>query len=185
MTKFFLNIRLSQSRKIDFASENESSATVALTSSFQGHFVTAAELWVCQVRNLMRHFAHNDVIIFRCPVCVQSYSMAVYLVKQQSSTVLLQRLRGKGIRNPDHSRALSKDCQPLSERSDPTNQHLNQSWAYKADDWFMCDYILLHRFCLMSAGFKKLMVKCVVFFFHLLLTLVKNPLSRWPNCFRF
>lgn len=33
--------------------------------------------------------------------------MAVYLVKQLSSTVLLQRLRAKGIRNPDHSRALS------------------------------------------------------------------------------
>uniref|UniRef100_A0A8C1NP19 Protein inhibitor of activated STAT, 1a n=1 Tax=Cyprinus carpio TaxID=7962 RepID=A0A8C1NP19_CYPCA len=38
----------------------------------------------------------------------QSYSMAVYLVKQLSSTMLLQRLRAKGIRNPDHSRALSK-----------------------------------------------------------------------------
>lgn len=37
----------------------------------------------------------------------QTYSMAVYLVKQLSSTVLLQRLRAKGIRNPDHSRALS------------------------------------------------------------------------------
>ncbi|TNN68982.1 E3 SUMO-protein ligase PIAS1 [Liparis tanakae] len=35
--------------------------------------------------------------------------MAVYLVKQQSSTVLLQRLRAKGIRNPDHSRALIKE----------------------------------------------------------------------------
>ncbi|CAB1338952.1 unnamed protein product [Coregonus sp. 'balchen'] len=35
--------------------------------------------------------------------------MAVYLVKQQSSTVLLQRLRSKGIRNPDHSRALIKE----------------------------------------------------------------------------
>lgn len=34
--------------------------------------------------------------------------MAVYLVMQQSSSVLLQRLRAKGIRNPDHSRALSK-----------------------------------------------------------------------------
>lgn len=34
--------------------------------------------------------------------------MAVYLVRQQSSAVLLQRLRSKGIRNPDHSRALSK-----------------------------------------------------------------------------
>lgn len=44
-------------------------------------------------------------------LCTQSYSMAVYLVKQQSSSVLLQRLRSKGIRNPDHSRALSKDQQ--------------------------------------------------------------------------
>lgn len=35
--------------------------------------------------------------------------MAVYLVRQQSSTVLLQRLRAKGIRNPDHSRALIKE----------------------------------------------------------------------------
>lgn len=34
--------------------------------------------------------------------------MAVYLVRQQSSAVLLQRLRAKGIRNPDHSRALSE-----------------------------------------------------------------------------
>lgn len=42
-------------------------------------------------------------------VCTQSYSMGVYLVKQQSSMVLLQRLRAKGIRNPDHSRALSKN----------------------------------------------------------------------------
>ena len=39
----------------------------------------------------------------------QTYSMAVYLVKQLSSTVLLQRLRAKGIRNPDHSRALIKE----------------------------------------------------------------------------
>lgn len=38
----------------------------------------------------------------------QCFSMAVYLVRQQSSAVLLQRLRAKGIRNPDHSRALSK-----------------------------------------------------------------------------
>uniref|UniRef100_A0A4W5M4E1 Protein inhibitor of activated STAT, 2 n=1 Tax=Hucho hucho TaxID=62062 RepID=A0A4W5M4E1_9TELE len=42
-------------------------------------------------------------------LCFQSYSMAVYLVKQQSSAVLLQRLRSKGIRNPDHSRALIKE----------------------------------------------------------------------------
>ncbi|KAL1007661.1 hypothetical protein UPYG_G00089810 [Umbra pygmaea] len=47
--------------------------------------------------------------IGRHVLCFQSYSMAVYLVKQQSSTVLLQRLRSKGIRNPDHSRALIKE----------------------------------------------------------------------------
>ncbi|XP_016406007.1 E3 SUMO-protein ligase PIAS1 isoform X1 [Sinocyclocheilus rhinocerous] len=40
---------------------------------------------------------------------MNSYSMAVYLVRQQSSSVLLQRLRSKGIRNPDHSRALIKE----------------------------------------------------------------------------
>ncbi|XP_043350617.1 E3 SUMO-protein ligase PIAS1 isoform X2 [Dermochelys coriacea] len=39
----------------------------------------------------------------------ENYSMAVYLVKQLSSTLLLQRLRAKGIRNPDHSKALIKE----------------------------------------------------------------------------
>ena len=38
----------------------------------------------------------------------QTYSMSVYLVRQLTSPLLLQRLRMKGIRNPDHSRALSK-----------------------------------------------------------------------------
>lgn len=33
--------------------------------------------------------------------------MSVYLVRQLTSPLLLQRLRMKGIRNPDHSRALS------------------------------------------------------------------------------
>lgn len=47
----------------------------------------------------------------------QSYSMAVYLVKQLSSTMLLQRLRAKGIRNPDHSRALSKQTYSPEESS--------------------------------------------------------------------
>uniref|UniRef100_A0AAV2L5G3 E3 SUMO-protein ligase PIAS1 n=1 Tax=Knipowitschia caucasica TaxID=637954 RepID=A0AAV2L5G3_KNICA len=39
----------------------------------------------------------------------RSFSMAVYMVRQQTSAVLLQRLRAKGIRNPDHSRALIKE----------------------------------------------------------------------------
>lgn len=33
--------------------------------------------------------------------------MSVYLVRQLTSPLLLQRLKMKGIRNPDHSRALS------------------------------------------------------------------------------
>ena len=60
------------------------------------------------MRDVKCHSAHYHITVCIC-VCPQSYSMAVYLVKQQSSTVLLQRLRAKGIRNPDHSRALSKD----------------------------------------------------------------------------
>lgn len=39
---------------------------------------------------------------------LQNYSMSVYLVRQLTSAMLLQRLKMKGIRNPDHSRALSK-----------------------------------------------------------------------------
>uniref|UniRef100_A0A3Q3MB21 Protein inhibitor of activated STAT 1 n=2 Tax=Mastacembelus armatus TaxID=205130 RepID=A0A3Q3MB21_9TELE len=51
----------------------------------------------------------NTIVVSWTAEIGRSYSMAVYLVKQQSSTVLLQRLRGKGIRNPDHSRALIKE----------------------------------------------------------------------------
>ncbi|MEQ2266315.1 E3 SUMO-protein ligase pias1, partial [Xenotaenia resolanae] len=57
----------------------------------------------------------NTIVVSWTAEIGRSYSMAVYLVKQQSSTVLLQRLRAKGIRNPDHSRALSKTCQPIQE----------------------------------------------------------------------
>uniref|UniRef100_A0A4W5LVJ0 SP-RING-type domain-containing protein n=1 Tax=Hucho hucho TaxID=62062 RepID=A0A4W5LVJ0_9TELE len=38
-----------------------------------------------------------------------TYSVLVYLVRQLTSPLLLQRLRMKGIRNPDHSRALIKE----------------------------------------------------------------------------
>ncbi|XP_068172164.1 E3 SUMO-protein ligase PIAS1-like isoform X2 [Antennarius striatus] len=51
----------------------------------------------------------NTIVVSWTSEIGRSYSMAVYLVKQQSSTVLLQRLRTKGIRNPDHSRALIKE----------------------------------------------------------------------------
>ncbi|TSK19970.1 E3 SUMO-protein ligase PIAS1 [Bagarius yarrelli] len=49
----------------------------------------------------------NTIVVSWTSEIGRSYSMAVYLVKQQSSTSLLQRLRAKGIRNPDHSRALT------------------------------------------------------------------------------
>ncbi|KAM3845152.1 E3 SUMO-protein ligase PIAS2 isoform 2-T3 [Vipera latastei] len=39
----------------------------------------------------------------------KNYSMSVYLVRQLTSAMLLQRLKLKGIRNPDHSRALIKE----------------------------------------------------------------------------
>ncbi|XP_076143371.1 E3 SUMO-protein ligase PIAS1 isoform X2 [Alosa pseudoharengus] len=51
----------------------------------------------------------NTIVVSWTSEIGRSYSLAVYLVKQQSSTVLLQRLRSKGIRNPDHSRALIKE----------------------------------------------------------------------------
>lgn len=53
------------------------------------------------------------IIVFFCKAVaetqfvLQTYSMSVYLVRQLTSPLLLQRLRMKGIRNPDHSRALS------------------------------------------------------------------------------
>uniref|UniRef100_A0A3Q3IXK9 Protein inhibitor of activated STAT, 1b n=1 Tax=Monopterus albus TaxID=43700 RepID=A0A3Q3IXK9_MONAL len=51
----------------------------------------------------------NTIVVSWTSEIGRSFSMAVYLVRQQSSAVLLQRLRGKGIRNPDHSRALIKE----------------------------------------------------------------------------
>uniref|UniRef100_A0A3Q3MHM9 Protein inhibitor of activated STAT, 1b n=1 Tax=Labrus bergylta TaxID=56723 RepID=A0A3Q3MHM9_9LABR len=51
----------------------------------------------------------NSIVVSWTSEIGRSFSMAVYLVRQQSSAVLLQRLRAKGIRNPDHSRALIKE----------------------------------------------------------------------------
>uniref|UniRef100_A0A1A8JDE4 Protein inhibitor of activated STAT, 1 n=3 Tax=Nothobranchius kuhntae TaxID=321403 RepID=A0A1A8JDE4_NOTKU len=51
----------------------------------------------------------NTIVVSWTSEIGRSFSMAVYLVRQQSSAVLLQRLRAKGIRNPDHSRALIKE----------------------------------------------------------------------------
>ncbi|KAJ0069829.1 hypothetical protein NL108_015053, partial [Boleophthalmus pectinirostris] len=51
----------------------------------------------------------NTIVVSWTSEIGRSFSMAVYLVRQQSSAVLLQRLRARGIRNPDHSRALIKE----------------------------------------------------------------------------
>ncbi|XP_038136320.1 E3 SUMO-protein ligase PIAS1 [Cyprinodon tularosa] len=51
----------------------------------------------------------NTIVVSWTSEIGRNFSMAVYLVRQQSSAVLLQRLRAKGIRNPDHSRALIKE----------------------------------------------------------------------------
>ncbi|KAM4808129.1 E3 SUMO-protein ligase PIAS2 isoform 1-T1 [Rhinophrynus dorsalis] len=51
----------------------------------------------------------NQVSISWASEIGKNYSMSVYLVRQLTSAVLLQKLKMKGIRNPDHSRALIKE----------------------------------------------------------------------------
>lgn len=75
--------------------------------------------WKSENRNVITHvelylwlsFCGLNVGLEVGNLCVniifQTYSMSVYLVRQLTSPLLLQRLRMKGIRNPDHSRALS------------------------------------------------------------------------------
>ncbi|NWU73055.1 PIAS3 ligase, partial [Pterocles burchelli] len=50
----------------------------------------------------------NTIVVNWSSEFGRSYSLSVYLVKQLTSVTLLQKLRAKGIRNPDHSRALSE-----------------------------------------------------------------------------
>ncbi|KAM9821294.1 E3 SUMO-protein ligase PIAS2 isoform 9-T19 [Syngnathus typhle] len=49
----------------------------------------------------------NQISVTWAPEIGKTFSMSVYLVRQLTSPLLLQRLRMKGIRNPDHSRALT------------------------------------------------------------------------------
>ncbi|XP_053725973.1 E3 SUMO-protein ligase PIAS2 [Synchiropus splendidus] len=51
----------------------------------------------------------NQISVSWAPEIGKTYSISVYLVRQLTSPLLLQRLRMKGIRNPDHSRALIKE----------------------------------------------------------------------------
>ncbi|XP_043937991.1 E3 SUMO-protein ligase PIAS2 isoform X2 [Protopterus annectens] len=51
----------------------------------------------------------NQISVSWAPEIGKNYSMSVYLVRQLTSAMLLQRLKMKGIRNPDHSRALIKE----------------------------------------------------------------------------
>ncbi|XP_053860553.1 E3 SUMO-protein ligase PIAS2-like isoform X1 [Vidua macroura] len=51
----------------------------------------------------------NQISISWASEIVKNYSMCVYLIRQLTSAMLLQRLKMKGIRNPDHSRALIKE----------------------------------------------------------------------------
>ncbi|KAM6959303.1 E3 SUMO-protein ligase PIAS2 [Aplochiton taeniatus] len=51
----------------------------------------------------------NQIAVTWAPEIGKTYSTSVYLVRQLTSSLLLQRLRMKGIRNPDHSRALIKE----------------------------------------------------------------------------
>uniref|UniRef100_A0A4W3GSS3 E3 SUMO-protein ligase PIAS3-like n=1 Tax=Callorhinchus milii TaxID=7868 RepID=A0A4W3GSS3_CALMI len=58
----------------------------------------------------------------------RNYSVSVYLVKQLTSATLLQRLRAKGIRNPDHSRALSKNLSSQILWQRHTHTHTHTAW---------------------------------------------------------
>nr|XP_033790841.1 E3 SUMO-protein ligase PIAS2 isoform X2 [Geotrypetes seraphini] len=51
----------------------------------------------------------NQISISWASEIGKNYSMSVYLVRQLTSAMLLQKLKLKGIRNPDHSRALIKE----------------------------------------------------------------------------
>ncbi|KAM9817363.1 E3 SUMO-protein ligase PIAS1-like [Neosynchiropus ocellatus] len=51
----------------------------------------------------------NTIVVSWTAEIGRNFVMAAYLVRQQSSSVLLQRLQTKGIRNPDLSRALIKE----------------------------------------------------------------------------
>ncbi|KAK6312648.1 hypothetical protein J4Q44_G00159950 [Coregonus suidteri] len=51
----------------------------------------------------------NQMSVTWAPEIGKTYSVSVYLVRQLTSPLLLQRLRMKGIRNPEHSRALIKE----------------------------------------------------------------------------
>ncbi|XP_033927003.1 E3 SUMO-protein ligase PIAS3 [Melopsittacus undulatus] len=51
----------------------------------------------------------NSLVVNWSSELGRSYSLSVYLVKQLTAVMLLQKLRAKGIRNPDHSRALIKE----------------------------------------------------------------------------
>uniref|UniRef100_A0A8B9T0J3 Protein inhibitor of activated STAT 3 n=1 Tax=Anas platyrhynchos TaxID=8839 RepID=A0A8B9T0J3_ANAPL len=51
----------------------------------------------------------NTIVVNWSAEFGRHYSLSVYLVKQLTSVTLLQKLRAKGIRNPDHSRALIKE----------------------------------------------------------------------------
>ncbi|KAM6232438.1 LOW QUALITY PROTEIN: E3 SUMO-protein ligase PIAS2-like [Porphyrio hochstetteri] len=57
----------------------------------------------------------------------KNYSMSVYLVRQLTSAMLLQRLKMKGIRNPDHSRALIKEKLTAVPDSETTTTSLQVS----------------------------------------------------------
>ncbi|MEQ2292544.1 E3 SUMO-protein ligase pias2 [Ameca splendens] len=50
----------------------------------------------------------NQISVTWAPEIGKTYSLSVYLVRQLTSPLLLQRLRMKGIRSPDHSRALRR-----------------------------------------------------------------------------
>lgn len=95
-------------------------------------------------------------VFFKYLFC-QSFSMAVYLVRQQSSAVLLQRLRAKGIRNPDHSRALSKLLLTFVVKTMCCHYNLKGSRKLKKTTWIDFFHIVtsINNFCQKKRFFQK------------------------------
>ncbi|XP_063356649.1 E3 SUMO-protein ligase PIAS2-like [Pelmatolapia mariae] len=63
------------------------------------------------ITSLIKHTSsvRNTISVTWAPEIGKIYSMSVYLVRQLTSRLVLQRLRMKGTSNPDHSRALIKE----------------------------------------------------------------------------
>ncbi|KAJ8002459.1 hypothetical protein DPEC_G00159140 [Dallia pectoralis] len=109
----------------------------------------------------------NTIVVSWTLEIGRSFSMAVYLVRQQSSTALLQRLRAKGIRNPDHSRALIKEKLTADPDSEIATTSLRVSLLCpmneKKPTWVcpVCDKKAPYEHLIIDGLFMEILNNCV------------------------